>query len=280
MKNVLIYLPLLAGLFILSCSKQDPEMIFDNAIEEQNDANLNSRGNEKINICHQSNKTWKVMSINLNVWAMHQSHGDIRLDDQDKDGYVPFNECGFGNMGDCNDLNKDINPGKAELCSNGIDDDCDGLIDGNDSDCNCWNIDYLNSQPSFDYYYDSDVNNCRNEGYQIVEIGFYNSPILGVYYVVDQGPGNKIIFSSLFNNNTGEEFICEQFESNGDINEDDYLAGLVALRTAIINHPGTTNYCDVNFKSKANNLAKIKFPAKVVDHLPERMYNVLKSRGL
>jgi hypothetical protein len=278
MKHVLIFLPLLAVILLSSCSKQDREVIPVDDNEVSDGATLNSRGNEKINICHQSNKTWKLMTINLNVWAQHQSHGDVRLDDQDKDGYVPFNECGFGNMGDCNDLNKNVNPGKTELCSNGIDDDCDGLIDGSDSDCNCWNIDFLNAQPSFDYYYDSDVNNCRNEGYQIVEIGFYNSSILGVYYVVDQGPGNKIIFSSLYNTGTGEEYVCEQFESNGDIDENDYLAGLVSLRTAIINHPGTTNYCDVNLKSKTNGLTKLNLPAKVIQHLPETMINVLKSR--
>ena len=48
--------------------------------------------------------------------------------DADKDGYTSINSC-EGSQDDCNDQNPAINPGAQEIC-NGIDDDCDGTVDG------------------------------------------------------------------------------------------------------------------------------------------------------
>ncbi|MFH1445121.1 MAG: MopE-related protein [Nanoarchaeota archaeon] len=69
--------------------------------------------------------------------------------DSDSDYYTT---CGsktnsasyYPGMPDCNDNFYGINPGSGEQCSNGIDDDCDGYVDGQDTDCslptvNCFN---------------------------------------------------------------------------------------------------------------------------------------------
>ncbi|MFH1463740.1 MAG: lamin tail domain-containing protein [Pseudomonadota bacterium] len=48
--------------------------------------------------------------------------------DEDGDG---VGVCG----GDCDDLDPDLGPGAVEDCDNGVDDDCDGVVDGEDADC-------------------------------------------------------------------------------------------------------------------------------------------------
>lgn len=84
-----------------------------------------------IQICHfdSEDQSWHLITINENAWPAHQGHGDVRLDDQDNDGYVPDNECEFGLMGDCNDNNADISPVAEEICDNGVDENCNGQVD-------------------------------------------------------------------------------------------------------------------------------------------------------
>ena len=79
------------------------------------------------------------------VWCGKDSTGDpdcskvfvaIRCsesDDYDEDGHVS-QTCGGD---DCDDLRAQVHPGAAESCENGIDDDCDGLTDYEDTDCPC-----------------------------------------------------------------------------------------------------------------------------------------------
>jgi len=54
----------------------------------------------------------------------------LPVDEQDMDGdtWIP---C----AGDCDDTDGDVHPGRTELCNNGVDDDCDGYLDGDDTEC-------------------------------------------------------------------------------------------------------------------------------------------------
>ncbi len=50
------------------------------------------------------------------------------LDDGDGDGW---DTC----SGDCDDVDAGVNPGAAESCDDGVDNDCDGLVDVDDEEC-------------------------------------------------------------------------------------------------------------------------------------------------
>jgi hypothetical protein len=56
--------------------------------------------------------------------------------DADGDGFCT-------SEGDCNDNNAAINPGAVEVCNDGIDNDCDGLVDAADPSCQTGGCDLL-----------------------------------------------------------------------------------------------------------------------------------------
>lgn len=128
-----LQLPFLIILLFSACNKQKPdnEFLEKNSTDIVNEENGDSKAKNanNFNVCHhQPNGTWQIKNITINTWPTHQAHGDVRLDDQDNDGYVPNNACGYGTQGDCDDNNAFIYPGVAEIC-NGIDDNCNGVID-------------------------------------------------------------------------------------------------------------------------------------------------------
>jgi Protein of unknown function (DUF1566)/Putative metal-binding motif len=125
MKKLL--LPLLSIFLFTAYNK---EIVTDKAQEEITSASAN-KTSPNITVCHYDavTGTWKTMNIDSNAWPGHQAHGDVRLDDQDGDGYMPKNACGYGTQGDCNDNNAAIHPGATEICGNSIDENCNGMGD-------------------------------------------------------------------------------------------------------------------------------------------------------
>jgi len=129
--------------FIAACTT---DSTIENFQETENFALRKSNSN-KIDICHYDVETdsWKILNVNVNSWEEHSTHGDVRLDDQDKDGTVPNNECNYGVMGDCDDMKPAVSPLLSEILYNGIDDDCNPLTpdtvdadnDGVTSDLDC-----------------------------------------------------------------------------------------------------------------------------------------------
>jgi hypothetical protein len=70
-----------------------------------------------------------------------QTDTTVNCTDADGDGYaIEGGDCG---LVDCDDAAFEVNPGADEVCTNGIDDDCDGKIDAADIDCmpNCTDAD-------------------------------------------------------------------------------------------------------------------------------------------
>jgi len=119
-----LFIPLLAVLLFVSCKKDH----YNN--DHMDDDHENPKPDkEKIDVCHrEGNGSSHIINISINAWPAHKAHGDVRLDDQDNDGYVPNNACGFGKMGDCNDTVAAIHPGATEICGNNIDENCNGQL--------------------------------------------------------------------------------------------------------------------------------------------------------
>ncbi len=69
----------------------------------------------------------QVALLSLNLSDAKPTVVEVPAVDGDKDG--------FAAPADCDDTKKSVSPGMKELCSNGVDDDCDGLIDAKDPSC-------------------------------------------------------------------------------------------------------------------------------------------------
>lgn len=80
---------------------------------------------------------FKGLLTKKDVWRTGTANPQsVYCTDVDEDGYSIEGET-CGNI-DCDDTNPEINPGAHEYCFNYMDDNCDGLIDGDDEDnCSC-----------------------------------------------------------------------------------------------------------------------------------------------
>jgi hypothetical protein len=93
--------------------------------------------------------------------------------DADGDGFEDSacNPTPGNGGGDCDDTNPLVNPGMVEVCGDGLDNDCDGLYDGNDPECAVPgltqissilppNESVLSSAPTFSWSADGGSNNA------------------------------------------------------------------------------------------------------------------------
>ena len=112
----------------MSCSSDDP-----NSVENLNQLNIaieqDSR-NPKVDVCHfdSGQGKHKILNISINALEAHLAHGDVQLIDMDNDGfYESETDCASGF--DCDDNDPNINVAVEEICGNGVDDNCNGLVD-------------------------------------------------------------------------------------------------------------------------------------------------------
>jgi hypothetical protein len=65
--------------------------------------------------------------------------GDVCDHDADGDGFLcpkcSEPPCPLAPCTDCDDMNPDVHPGATEICTDEIDNDCDGAVDEGDPDC-------------------------------------------------------------------------------------------------------------------------------------------------
>lgn len=193
MKKLL--LPILTVLLLQACQKE----VANNKSSEEKKGTTTTKRADKILVCHfdATENKWLTVEISENAWTAHQAHGDVRLDDEDNDGYVPNNNCGIGQMGDCNDNNASINPGATEICNNDIDDDCDGDTDEDDNDCvpriticdQVWMVKNL------------DVTTYRNgdEIPQVTDPAVWATLTTGAWCYANNDPANGPVYGKLYN---------------------------------------------------------------------------------
>lgn len=109
-------------LFVILCSScQQEDLDHKPILQTSTETELFSKSNRKINVCHKG----KIINIASAALKAHIAHGDAI--DMDNDGFYSIeNSC--SEIVDCDDTNSEIYPGAEEIID-GVDNNCDGVID-------------------------------------------------------------------------------------------------------------------------------------------------------
>jgi len=139
-------------------------------------------------------------------------------------------------MDDCDDASAVRYPGAPDVCD-GLDDDCDGVVD-----CGCtfpfFTEQSVNSNAPFFAYYDSDVSTCDILGAEFQGAWiFYEDNIFPAALAIEL-EGQKIVATLT------EESQCIAYVGE-NITEEDYESALATLRAVIADNPATPNICDL-----------------------------------
>jgi hypothetical protein len=109
-------------------------------------------GTGRVDVCHRDGHGgYAIISVSSSALPAHQRHGDLATSlwhrDADGDGYgdagSPTRACEqppghVADATDCDDALAEVHPASPETCD-GLDDDCDGTVDGSDSaDASTW----------------------------------------------------------------------------------------------------------------------------------------------
>jgi hypothetical protein len=79
---------------------------------------------------------WSVLMLLATPAVLSACYGSPSKDDWGDTGPQDLDNDGFfGDLDDCNDDDPAINPDAEEVCDDGVDNDCDEQIDGDDEDC-------------------------------------------------------------------------------------------------------------------------------------------------
>jgi len=178
---------------VISCQKDQIEVITEESSLTDKTSLNGKAGQEKISFC----KDGKIKSLPAFLMDKFVSKG--YAPDADGDGYFAGdNACG---PVDCDDTDATINPDAEEICDDMIDNNCNGLVDCEETECNdiCASCDVLyNLLPGFDlfpelvfdggpasYTYDD----AAGVGSPLLSIFNGSGEIIGYIIVADQGEG-------------------------------------------------------------------------------------------
>ncbi len=183
----LLLLSFLGTLLLTACQKQMPsEREQQKTVSEE--FSSSSVPHIRVKVCHQNGVVIVIDEAALNT---HTAHGDAV--DMDDDGY--FNGQNPCTAADCDDNNALINPGAQEICSNGIDDDCDGSIDEGDCIPVVTICDQVWMQKNLD------VTTYRNGDIipQVTDQDEWNSLTTGAWCYYNNDPANGAVYGKLYN---------------------------------------------------------------------------------